>query len=114
MNIATPSSEGRARHATRSLCTMTVLAAGLLSAFSSGATPPLSTWQAPCSFKALDATASDHPIRAATRSPRAKSNRRIKPPPPTSSEESRSERERRLYRECAGRPNAGACEGFAH
>lgn len=24
-----------------------------------------------------------------------------------------SERERRLYRECRGRPNAGACEGFA-
>lgn len=24
-----------------------------------------------------------------------------------------SERERRLYRECRGRPNAGACEGYA-
>lgn len=24
-----------------------------------------------------------------------------------------SERERRLYRECQGRPNAGACEGYA-
>lgn len=28
------------------------------------------------------------------------------------SEESTSERERRLYRECKGRPNAGACLGF--
>jgi phosphate-selective porin len=27
--------------------------------------------------------------------------------------ETTSERERRLYRECRGRPNAGACEGFA-
>ena len=30
------------------------------------------------------------------------------------SEESTSERERRLYRECRGRPNAGACLGYAH
>jgi hypothetical protein len=45
---------------------------------------------------------------------KAKPTRKAKPLPPTSSEESRTERERRLYRECAGRPNAGACEGFAH
>lgn len=30
------------------------------------------------------------------------------------SEESTSERDRRLYRECRGRPNAGACLGYAH
>ena len=30
----------------------------------------------------------------------------------SSSEESRAERERRLKRECRGRPNAGACLGF--
>ena len=30
----------------------------------------------------------------------------------SSSEESRSERDRRLYRECQGRPNAGACLGY--
>jgi hypothetical protein len=29
------------------------------------------------------------------------------------SAESRSERERRLLRECRGRPNSGACEGYA-
>lgn len=29
------------------------------------------------------------------------------------SEETRAERERRLKRECKGRPNAGACLGFA-
>lgn len=27
-------------------------------------------------------------------------------------EESSAERDRRLYRECAGRPNAGACLGY--
>ncbi|KAB7603839.1 hypothetical protein D8B34_11415 [Verminephrobacter eiseniae] len=31
---------------------------------------------------------------------------------PSPSEESRAERERRLYRECQGRPNAGACLGY--
>ena len=30
----------------------------------------------------------------------------------SASEESTSERDRRLYRECKGRPNAGACLGF--
>lgn len=29
------------------------------------------------------------------------------------SEESTAERDRRLYRECQGRPNAGACAGYA-
>jgi hypothetical protein len=28
--------------------------------------------------------------------------------------ETRAERERRLMRECKGRPNAGVCEGFAN
>ena len=31
----------------------------------------------------------------------------------SSSEESRAERDRRLYRECKGLPNAGACLGYA-
>ena len=31
---------------------------------------------------------------------------------PSPSEESRAERERRLFRECRGMPNAGACRGF--
>jgi hypothetical protein len=29
------------------------------------------------------------------------------------SEETTAERDRRLYRECQGRPNAGACAGYA-
>lgn len=32
----------------------------------------------------------------------------------STSEEGTAERERRLYRECRGRPNAGACLGYAH
>ncbi|MDR2299545.1 MAG: hypothetical protein LBE30_14540 [Comamonas sp.] len=31
----------------------------------------------------------------------------------SSSEETTAERERRLYRECQGRPNSGACSGYA-
>lgn len=31
----------------------------------------------------------------------------------STSEESRAERDRRLYRECKGLPNAGACLGYA-
>jgi hypothetical protein len=30
----------------------------------------------------------------------------------SNSEESTAERDRRLYRECRGRPNAGACAGY--
>ena len=39
-----------------------------------------------------------------------------KAPKPTSdkgSAEGRTERDKRLLRECRGRPNAGACEGYA-
>ncbi|WP_235579153.1 hypothetical protein [Pseudorhodoferax sp. Leaf274] len=32
---------------------------------------------------------------------------------PNSAQESARERERRLLRECKGRPNAGACSGYA-
>jgi hypothetical protein len=32
---------------------------------------------------------------------------------PRGSEETTAERDRRLYRECQGRPNAGACAGYA-
>ncbi|EED69009.1 hypothetical protein [Comamonas testosteroni] len=31
----------------------------------------------------------------------------------SSSEETTAERDRRLYRECQGRPNSGACAGYA-
>ncbi len=34
--------------------------------------------------------------------------------PRSSSEETTAERDRRLYRECQGRPNSGACAGYAY
>ena len=36
-----------------------------------------------------------------------------RPPANTGYGESRKERDQRLLRECKGRPNAGACEGYA-
>jgi hypothetical protein len=43
---------------------------------------------------------------------KAKSQRVAKPKQEGGSAESAKDRERRLLRECRGRPNAGACEGF--
>lgn len=37
-----------------------------------------------------------------------------KPPVQSSPGETRSERDKRLLRECRGKPNAGACEGYTH
>ena len=36
------------------------------------------------------------------------------PKPDKGNGETTQEREKRLLRECKGRPNAGACEGYAH
>jgi len=46
----------------------------------------------------------------------AKKTRKVKAPKPplnTGHGETRADRERRLLRECRGKPNAGACEGYA-
>lgn len=43
---------------------------------------------------------------------KAKSHRVAKPKQDHGSAESTKDRERRLLRECRGRPNAGACEGL--
>ena len=40
-------------------------------------------------------------------------NKTPKKPPATGSAETPTERGQRLWRECRGKPNAGACEGFA-
>ena len=37
-----------------------------------------------------------------------------KPAPDKGPSETRAERDRRLLRECRGKPNAGACEGYSH
>lgn len=47
-------------------------------------------------------------------SPRKKSARSRKPLVDKGPAETRAERDLRLQRECRGRPNAGACEGYAH
>lgn len=46
-----------------------------------------------------------------TQSTRAKTRR---PPQDRGPGETRAERDKRLQRECRGRPNAGACEGYAN
>lgn len=43
----------------------------------------------------------------------AKPAKATKPPTDKGSAESKTERDKRLQRECRGRPNAGACEGHA-
>lgn len=39
--------------------------------------------------------------------------RRSRVTAPRNNEETRAERDRRMLRECRGKPNAGACEGYA-
>ncbi|MBK6368115.1 MAG: hypothetical protein IPF65_12940 [Polaromonas sp.] len=51
------------------------------------------------------------PVHAAKKK-KAKTTRTAKPKMDQGSGETTKERERRLLRECRGRPNAGACEGF--
>ena len=55
--------------------------------------------------------------QSSTASGKTTSTRRTKAPKlpvPMGYGESRKEREQRLMRECKGRANAGACEGFAN
>ncbi len=54
-------------------------------------------------------TASDKPAKAK----KPKQSKAPKPPVSSSSGESKAERDKRLLRECRGKANAGACEGFA-
>jgi hypothetical protein len=45
---------------------------------------------------------------------KAKKARAPKPPKDKGYGENSSERDKRLLRECRGKPNAGACEGYAN
>ena len=54
-------------------------------------------------------TASDKPAK--TKKP--KQSKAPKPPVSPNTSESKAERDKRLLRECRGKANAGACEGFA-
>ena len=53
------------------------------------------------------------PARQATEHPAKKKGATKVKHQRSSSEESTAERDRRLYRECRGAPNAGACLGYA-
>ena len=55
-------------------------------------------------------------VTAADKSAKAKTPKQAKAPTPPvnpGTGESKAERDKRLLRECRGKPNAGACEGFA-
>lgn len=58
------------------------------------------------------AKSSDSRAAAETPAPKKKSNKLTIKPSRNNSEETRSERDRRLMRECKGLPNAGACKGY--
>jgi len=53
------------------------------------------------------------PTTKAKKTTRVKKARQVEPEPRLPGGETRAERERRLLRECKGRPNAGACSGYA-
>ena len=57
-------------------------------------------------------TAADKPEKSA-KAKKPKQAKAPKPPGNPGTGESKAEREKRLLRECRGKVNAGACEGFA-
>jgi hypothetical protein len=52
-------------------------------------------------------------VTAADKPAKAQKPKQAKAPGNTGSGESKAEREKRLLRECRGKANAGACEGYA-
>ena len=82
-------------HAHRQQCTLLCLVAALCLALPAQATPHRSD------------------TSAAQGAKRKKSGQRVRVPTQrSSSEESPEQRDKRLYRECQGRHNAGACAGY--
>jgi hypothetical protein len=86
----------KTRHLASTLASV-VLGMGLLAAMPT-------SWAAD-NFTAV--TAADKPAK------KPKPAKAPKPPSHKGSAESKAERDKRLLRECRGRPNAGACEGYA-
>ena len=60
------------------------------------------------------AEAKDNTIGSTGTTPRARKAKAPKVPIKLDNGETRKERDQRLLRECRGRPNAGACEGYAN
>ena len=53
------------------------------------------------------------PAKKVKKTSKIKKTKLAEPEPRLPGGETRAERERRLLRECKGRPNAGACSGYA-
>ena len=53
------------------------------------------------------------PAKKVTKTSKVRKTKLVEPEPRLPGGETRAERERRLLRECKGRPNAGACSGYA-
>ncbi|PIT82490.1 hypothetical protein B9Z40_01840 [Limnohabitans sp. 15K] len=100
MNITTKDREiaMKTRHLTSSFAGL-VLGLGLLAA-------PSASWAAD-NFTVV--TPGDKPVKAK----KPKQARTPKQPISTNTGESKGERDKRLLRECRGKANAGACEGYA-
>lgn len=54
------------------------------------------------------------PTETGAPAPKTRKAKAPKPPADKGYGENRAERDKRLLRECRGKPNAGACEGYAH
>ncbi len=67
-----------------------------------------------CTMLALATASLALPAQAAGKSSARKSKAAKVKPQQNNSQESAAERDRRLYRECQGLPNAGACRGYTH
>jgi hypothetical protein len=89
----------KTRHSASTLASV-VLGLGLLAAVHA-------SW-ATDNFTAV--SAADKPAKKPNQ---AKQTKAPKPPTDKGSAESKADRDKRLIRECRGRPNAGACEGYA-
>lgn len=64
----------------------------------------------------VDAVETFHATTGAEKSTATKKTRQGQAPKPATdkgSGENKAERDKRMLRECRGRPNAGACEGYA-
>ena len=89
----------KTRHLASTLASVVLGLGWLAAAPASGATD---------NFTAVTAT-----YKPTKKPKQAKQTKAPKPPTDKGSAESKSERDKRLIRECRGRPNAGACEGYA-
>lgn len=74
----------------------------------------LIAWLLGCSVLCANAVEAKESSSASGKTTSTRRAKAPKVPVPMGYGESRKERDQRLMRECKGRPNAGACEGFAN